>query len=114
MTHKSQLIRPRRIAKIIADTHHDVLNPSIRLSVRKIIRIPIMADTKPKVRKFSGNVMARKISPTVALTTHNTTATMIAVHKPSISTPGVRYAAIATAIPDTIRLRMNLSIVEGL
>jgi hypothetical protein len=104
-------MRPRRIANTAAEIHPDTWNQSTSLSVKNTIRIVIINDTSPSVRKLRGSVSARRMVPTIALTKPNTTATIIAVHKPSICTPGEIYDASATAIPEITRLRMNLSII---
>jgi hypothetical protein len=105
------LIRPRRMAKIAADIHPEVVNPSTQRSVKNTIKIVMINDTSPRVRKLRGRVIARRIVPTNAFTRPKTTATMMAVQIPSTDTPGVKYDARATAIPETTRLRINLSMV---
>lgn len=107
-THNSQLISPRRIANTAADKNPEIRNQSTRLAVKNTIPIVIINDTRPSVRKLSGSVRTRKIVPIKALTKPKTTATIMAVHKLSTVTPGVRYEARATAIPDTTKLIINL------
>lgn len=105
------MIRPRRTANTAAEIHPEVVNPSTQRSVKNTIKIVMINDTRPKVRKFRGRVSARNTVPMIALTKPKTTATMIAVQIPSTDTPGVKYDASATAIPETTRLRINLSII---
>jgi hypothetical protein len=112
-TQRIPLIRPRRIAKIAAEIHPEVVNPSIQRSVKNTIKIVIINDMSPKVRKLRGRVSARNTVPMIALTRPNTIATIIAVVIPSTDTHGVKYDASATAIPEITRLRMNLSICRG-
>lgn len=61
----------------------------------------------PSVRKLIGKVTKRRTAHSVALVNHKTITTQIAGKSPSTLTHGVRYAAVATAIPDTIRLMMK-------
>jgi len=99
------------MAKIAADIHPEVVNPSTQRSVKNTIKIVMINDTSPRVRKLRGRVIARRIVPTNAFTRPKTTATMMAVQIPSTDTPGVKYDARATAIPEMMRLRMNLSMI---
>ena len=105
--HKNPLTRPRTTAKTRPDIQFEISNPFTNCAVSKIIKNPIRAPTNPKVIKLIGKERNLKRAPTVAFTTASTIATIIAVHRPLILTPGVIYAATKTAIPETRRLRRN-------
>lgn len=64
----------------------------------------IAREMSPSVRILSGRVMSFKKNQIVLFTIARTTATMITVIYPSTLAPGVMYAAMAIAIPDSIRL----------
>ncbi len=80
-----------------------VLNPLIKLSTRRTIRTLIMSDTSPSVIQLSGAVRSFSRKPIVAFTRPRTMATIRAVTKPSICTPGTRYAEANTATADRRR-----------
>ena len=67
----------------------------------------MIPDMSPRVRKLIGKVTKRSAAHSVALVNHKTITTQIAGKSPLTLTHGVKYAAIATAIPDTIRLMMK-------
>lgn len=90
----------RTRANIAAAQKPLVLNPAIKLSTRRTIRTLMMSETRPRVIQLRGAVSIFKRSQIVALTRPRTSATIRAVTKPSISTPGTRYAAAKTATAD--------------
>lgn len=106
-TPNAPLIIPRRIANTIPDIQFEISNPDTRFAVRRIIRNPIIAPTRPNVTKFTGIARNLNTAQSVALTRASTTATIIAVHSQLIDTPGVIYAATKTANPDTNKLIRN-------
>jgi len=65
-----------------------ISNPDRRLLANITIRMVIISETNPKVRKLRGRVRRRNIAPTVPLSNAITTATIIAHQKVSTSTPG--------------------------
>lgn len=93
----------RTRANIAAAQKPFVLNPAMKLSTRSTMRTLIMREISQRVSQFRGAVMSFKRRPSVALTSPRTIATMSAVTKPSIPTPGTRYAAAKTATPDKRR-----------
>lgn len=64
----------------------------------------MMRETSQSVRILSGRVRVLSIGTMVILTIANTIATMKAVRYPSTVTPGMRYAAMATASAERRRL----------
>ena len=91
----------------------EISNPGISCAVRRIIKNPMNALTDPKVRKFTGMARNLNTAPIVAFTKPSTTATIIAVINPFTLTHGVKYAAIATARPETRRLIINHMTMNG-
>jgi hypothetical protein len=91
------LIRASTIAKITAFQNHPTSNHSRRLLASMIINTVMIHPTNHKVNQFNGKVRKRKINPTVLFSNAMTTATISAHQKLSTSTPGITYAAIATA-----------------
>lgn len=90
------------IAKITAFQNHPTLNPSRKLLASIIIKTVIIHPTNHSVIQFSGKVRIRRIVHSVLLSNAITTATIRARRKLATSTPGIRYAAIATAAPMSI------------
>lgn len=101
------LITPRIIAKIIPDIQLLISNPLTSCAVRRIIKNPIIALTRPNVKKLTGKVRSLKTDQTVALTRPRTIATIRAVIKPVIATQGVIYQANNIAIADIRRFIIN-------
>lgn len=100
------------IEKITPDNQFEIANPSINLSVNNSIKNQIIVQTSPKVIKFIGKVIILKRAPKVAFTRDKARATRIATHKLSTATPGVRYEATNTAIPDIKRFNKNFVIYQ--
>lgn len=74
------------------------LNPLINLSANKIIQALITNKNRPNVIIVTGNVRIIKMGFTIAFSSPNTTATIIAVVKLSIPTPGKKFANTKTAM----------------
>ncbi len=85
------------IAKITAFQNHPTLNHSKKLLASIIIKTVIIHPTNHRVIQFSGKVRIRRIVQSVLLSNAMTTATISAHRKLATSTPGIIYAAIATA-----------------
>lgn len=85
-----ELIIHNSIANIIPENQLEIINPSTKWSVSKIIKKQIIVEIKPKVIKLIGKVKKRNMDHTVAFTNHNTKATNIAVINPSTLTHGVK------------------------
>jgi len=83
------------------------LEPMI-LSDNIIIKTVMINDTRPNVNQFNGKVNKRSIPPTTAFTNPITNPVRMAHPKPATVTPGITQDAIATTIPVTKRLIMNL------
>lgn len=92
---------------MIAENRFEIVKPSTKWSVNNNISKQIIPDMSPSVRKLIGKVTKRSTAHNVALANHNTITTQIAGKSPSTLTHGVKYAAIATAIPDRIKLMMK-------
>jgi len=71
------------------------------------MRTLIIRETSQSVIQFSGAVIIFKSKPIVAFTRPRTIATIRAVTKPSIWTPGTRYAEANTATADKRRDMRN-------
>lgn len=103
------------MAKIIAEKKPLVLKLDIKLSTNKTIKTVITNDINPRVKKFMGNVKMRKIVPMVAFAKAIRTPAIRALQKLATSTPGKRYAAIATAAPinkiSIISLIINIGLI---
>lgn len=97
----------RTRANIAAAQKPLVLNPVIKLSTRRTIRTLITSDTRPRVSQLRGAVSIFKKNPIVAFTRPRTIATMRAVKKPSICTPGTIYPAANTATAERRRDMRN-------
>mgnify|MGYP007073554745 CR=1 FL=1 len=103
----------RTIANTIPDIQLLISNPLTSCAVRRIIKNPITALTRPKVKKFIGKVRILSNAHTVAFTRPRTTATIRAVTNQVIVTHGVIYQATSTAIPDIRRLTINDMILRN-
>jgi hypothetical protein len=88
LTQKAPCMRPRIKAKIAPDQKFVTLNHDTKPSVSWIISTVIMNHKIPRVRKLIGAQSIRSNRPKVALTRVSTIHTMIAVRKPSTTTPG--------------------------
>lgn len=78
----------RTRANIAAVQKPLVLNPAINLSTRSTISTLIIKDTSPSVIQLSGAVIILSKRPIVALTRPSKIATIKAVVRLSICTPG--------------------------
>lgn len=88
-------------ANISATQKPSTLNPGTILATSSTMSTFIIIDISPNVSKLIGSVKIFRNIPIVPLTMASTTATIMAVRYPSTDVPGVIYAAIATARPDT-------------
>jgi hypothetical protein len=95
------LIRARTTANTRAEKKPSTVNHGMIFATNSTISILITRDIRPSVSILIGNVITFKKNPILLFTRARTTATIIAVIYPSICDPGVRYEAIAIAIPDT-------------
>gem|GEM_PF-4487722 len=94
---KSAPIKATTIANITAFQNPHTSNQSRKLLASITINTVITHDTSHSVNRFSGKVRRRSINHAVPLSNAITTATISAHRKLATSTPGIRYAAIATA-----------------
>jgi hypothetical protein len=92
----------RKRANTAAAQKPFVLNPPIRLSTRRTMRTLIIKETSPSVSQLSGAVIILRRNPIVALTSPSKRATMRAIVRLSIWTPGTIYPAAKTASVENI------------
>lgn len=97
---KTILTRARTIANIIAVKNPSIQKPGIIFATRSTIKTLIISEKRPRVITLSGSVRIFKNGPIVLFTIASVIATTIAVKYPSTTTPGIIYAAIATANAD--------------
>ncbi len=102
-TQSTILTRASITANIAATQNPLTVNHGTNLATNSTIRTLMIRETRPRVRISIGRVRTFRNGPIVLLTIASTTATMIAVRYPSTVTPGIKYAAIATAIAEMRR-----------
>lgn len=85
-----------------------IWKPGTIWATRSTMRTLMMSEKSQRVMILSGRVRIWSTGVIVTFTIARTTATITAVKYPSMTTPGVRYAAMATAIPESMRLRSTV------
>ncbi len=99
---------PRKAARI-----PETVKPSMKVEANQNKTAFITKVNRPRVNNVTGKVSKRRIGLTMALSTPKTKAAIIAIYRPSTSTPGTIKAAKRSASAPRRVLLMSFNIYRN-